>query len=183
MINAIPERNLPVLNFVYINLTICSTCEHQTVQTMLMVNNHLQCTFVRSFSQKPPDFVNSFIPTKFAYDCNVFSFLRDINWKITKTFWWPRLFYLYVVIIMIIIQNNPEWNSHSGISSGELERTLTYNTTAEEGTIPFRRSLLSPPQRPLCVVGRLGRKKKRARGERWEGWESSPARFLFFRLF
>ena len=29
--------------------------------------------------------------------------------------------------------------------------------------------LLSPPQRPLCVVGRLGRKKKRARGARWEG--------------
>ena len=84
MINAIPERNLPVLNFVYINLTICSTYGHQTVQTMLMVNNHLQCTLVRSFSQKPPDFVNSFILTKFAYDCNVFSFLRDINWKITK---------------------------------------------------------------------------------------------------
>ena len=37
----------------------------------------------------------------------------------------------------------------------------------------------------FCVVavGRLGRKKKRARGARWEGWESSPARFLFFRLF
>ena len=28
---------------------------------------------------------------------------------------------------------------------------------------------LSPPQRPLCVVGRLWRKKKRARGARWEG--------------
>ena len=28
------------------------------------------------------------------------------------------------------------------------------------------RYLLSPPQRPLCVMGRLGRKKKRARGER-----------------
>ena len=28
---------------------------------------------------------------------------------------------------------------------------------------------LSPPQRPLCVVGRLGRKKKRAQGARWEG--------------
>ena len=28
---------------------------------------------------------------------------------------------------------------------------------------------LSPPQRPLCVVGRLKRKKKRARGARWEG--------------
>jgi len=25
---------------------------------------------------------------------------------------------------------------------------------------------LSPPQRPLCIVGRLGRKKKRARGAR-----------------
>ena len=29
--------------------------------------------------------------------------------------------------------------------------------------------MLSPPQRLLCVVGRLGRKKKRACGARWEG--------------
>jgi len=28
---------------------------------------------------------------------------------------------------------------------------------------------LSPPRRPLCVAGRLGRKKKKARGARWEG--------------
>ena len=28
---------------------------------------------------------------------------------------------------------------------------------------------LSPPQRPLCVAGRLGRKKKKARWARWEG--------------
>ena len=28
------------------------------------------------------------------------------------------------------------------------------------------RYLLSPPQRPLCVMGRLGRKKQKARGER-----------------
>ena len=28
---------------------------------------------------------------------------------------------------------------------------------------------LSPPKRPLCVAGRLGRKKKKARGARWEG--------------
>ena len=27
---------------------------------------------------------------------------------------------------------------------------------------------LSPPQRPLCVTERLGRKKKEARGARWE---------------
>ena len=54
---------------------------------------------------------------------------------------------------------------------------------------------LSPPQRPLCVVGRrlgrLGRNEKRARGARWEGGErreafslfpSSPARIPFLRL-
>ena len=36
----------------------------------------------------------------------------------------------------------------------------------------------------FCVVRRLGRKKKRARGAQWEGgkFPSSPARFLFFRL-
>ena len=28
---------------------------------------------------------------------------------------------------------------------------------------------LSPPQGPLCVVGRLGRNTKEARGARWEG--------------
>ena len=55
----------------------------------------------------------------------------------------------------------------------------------------FRRSSPCPPQRPLSVVERLGRKKKRARGARWEGEErgrvpafslfpSSHARFLFF---
>ena len=32
---------------------------------------------------------------------------------------------------------------------------------------------LSPPQRPLCVVGRLERKKKRARRVRWEGEDRS----------
>ena len=36
-------------------------------------------------------------------------------------------------------------------------------------TFLIRTPVLSPPQRPLCVVGRLGRKKKRARGARWEG--------------
>ena len=49
---------------------------------------------------------------------------------------------------------------------------------------------LSPPQRPLCVVGRLGRREKKARGARWEGererapafslFPSSSARLLFF---
>ena len=34
---------------------------------------------------------------------------------------------------------------------------------------------LSPPQRPLCVVGRLVRKKKRVRGGRWEGEERREA--------
>ena len=52
-------------------------------------------------------------------------------------------------------------------------------------TFLIRTPVLPPPQRPLCVVGRLGRKKKRARGARWEVslYPSSPARFLFFRLF
>ena len=31
--------------------------------------------------------------------------------------------------------------------------------------IPWK---LSPPQRPVCLVGRLGRKKKKARWRRWE---------------
>ena len=72
---------------------------------MLMVNNRLQCTLVRSFSQKLPDFVNSFIPTKFAYDCNVFSFLRDINWKITKNFLGASL---VLSICSYNNDNNPE---------------------------------------------------------------------------
>ena len=38
---------------------------------------------------------------------------------------------------------------------------------------------LSLPERPLCVMGRLGRKKKRTRGERWEGGREKRV----FRLF
>ena len=60
-----------------------------------------------------------------------------------------------------------------------------------KGRRPYFLLELSPPQRPLCVVGRLGRKKKRVRGARWEGerapavslFPSSPACFLFFLLF
>ena len=35
--------------------------------------------------------------------------------------------------------------------------------TTERKTYSYELQL-SPPQRPLCIVGRLGRKKKRARG-------------------
>ena len=42
-----------------------------------------------------------------------------------------------------------------------------------------RGSSLSPPQRPLCVVGRLGRKKKRAHGARWEGERQKRGSRLF----
>ena len=38
---------------------------------------------------------------------------------------------------------------------------------------------LSPLQRPLCVVGRLGRKKKRARGVRLEGGREKRGSCLF----
>ena len=38
---------------------------------------------------------------------------------------------------------------------------------------------LSPPQRPLCVVRRLGRKKKRARGAPWEGEKEKRGSRLF----
>ena len=38
---------------------------------------------------------------------------------------------------------------------------------------------LSPPQRLLCVVGRLGRKKKRARGARYEGKKEKRGSRLF----
>ena len=34
---------------------------------------------------------------------------------------------------------------------------------------------LSPPQRPLCIAGRLGRKKKKARGARWKGKREKKA--------
>ena len=38
---------------------------------------------------------------------------------------------------------------------------------------------LSTSQRPLCVVGRLGRKKKKARGARWEGEREKRGLFPF----
>ena len=50
---------------------------------------------------------------------------------------------------------------------------------------PFAVDSLSPPQRLLCIVGRLGRKKKRERAEndgKGEERREAPARFLFFRL-
>ena len=34
---------------------------------------------------------------------------------------------------------------------------------------------LSPPQRPLCIAGRLGRKKKKVRGARWKGKREKKA--------
>ena len=40
-------------------------------------------------------------------------------------------------------------------------------------------TLLSTPQRPLNVVGRLGRKKQRARGARWEGGREKRDSRLF----
>ena len=43
----------------------------------------------------------------------------------------------------------------------------------------FRRSSPSPPQRPLSVVERLGRKKKRVRGARWEGERERMGSSLF----
>ena len=36
---------------------------------------------------------------------------------------------------------------------------------------------LSPPQRPLCIVGRLEKGEKKARGGQWEG-EREEARFF-----
>ena len=78
---------------------------------------------------------------------------------------------------------------------------LRHNTRPQHQETTIRQTScaihLSPPQRPVCVVGRLGRKKKRARGARWEGEEkteafrrffafsvfpSPPARFLFFSI-
>ena len=41
---------------------------------------------------------------------------------------------------------------------------------------------LSTSQRPLCVVGRLGRKKKKARGARWEGEREKRGLFPFSHL-
>ena len=50
---------------------------------------------------------------------------------------------------------------------------LRHNTRPQHQETTIRQTScaihLSPPQRPLCLVGRLGRKKKRARGARWEG--------------
>ena len=70
-------------------------------------------------------------------------------------------------------------------------KLLTYNTNKAFNCNRPLGSLLSLPQRPFCVVGRLGREKKKARGARWKGQRekrglfplpSSLARFLFFSL-
>ena len=79
-------------------------------------------------------------------------------------------------------------------SFGDNTRPQHQETTIRQTSSAIH---LSPPPRPVCVVGRLGRKKKRARGARWEGEEkteafrrffafsvfpSPPARFLFFSI-
>ena len=54
---------------------------------------------------------------------------------------------------------------------------LTFSNPAMPEIYPS--SSQSPAQRPLCVVGKLRRKKKTARGERWEGeWEKRGSRLF-----
>ena len=75
---------------------------------------------------------------------------------------------------------------------------LRHNTRPQHKETTIRQTScaihLSPPQRPVCVVGRLGRKKKRARGAWWEGEREDrgfspflsshrpPRAFFFFQL-
>ena len=75
------------------------------------------------------------------------------------------------------------------------QRQTLYGNRATKSTASSFVVLPLFPHRPLCVVGRLGRKKKRARGAWWKGEREEerevpafslfpwfPARFLFFRL-
>ena len=57
---------------------------------------------------------------------------------------------------------------------------LTYSTNKAFDCSPPLSSLLSPPRRPFCVVGRLGRKKKKARGAQWEREREKRGLFLPF---
>ena len=54
-----------------------------------------------------------------------------------------------------------------------IRHCIRHNTRPQHQETTIRQTScaihLSPPQGPLCVMGRLGRKKKRARGSRWEG--------------
>ena len=71
-------------------------------------------------------------------------------------------------------------------------KVLTYNTNKAFDCSPPLSSLPSLPQRPFCVVGRLGRKKRKRAGDDGKGKErrvafshlfpllSPLARFLFF---
>ena len=54
------------------------------------------------------------------------------------------------------------------LNAFEISNTLTSSKTAHS---------LSPPQRPLCIVGRLEKGKKKAHGGQWEG-EREEARFF-----
>ena len=54
------------------------------------------------------------------------------------------------------------------LNAFEISNTLTSSKTAHS---------LSPPQRPLCIVGRLEKGEKKARGGQWKG-EREEARFF-----
>ena len=73
------------------------------------------------------------------------------------------------------------------------QRQTLYGNRATKSTASSFVVLPLFPHRPLCVVGRLGRKKKRARGAWWKGEREEerqapafslfpwfPVRFLFF---
>ena len=59
------------------------------------------------------------------------------------------------------------------IAYGEQAFPTSYFKKVHESYSLF----LSPPQRPLFVVGRLVRKNKRVRGERWEGGRENRGLF------
>ena len=60
---------------------------------------------------------------------------------------------------MTLLVCNP-FQSTLRLNAFEITNTLTSSKTAHS---------LSPPQRPLCIVGRLEKGKKKARGGQWEG--------------
>ena len=60
---------------------------------------------------------------------------------------------------MTLLVCNP-FQSTLRLNAFEITNTLTSSKTTHS---------LSPPQRPLCIVGRLEKRKKKARGGQWEG--------------
>ena len=82
-------------------------------------------------------------------------------------------FWCYVLVTFLIMNSLKIWFNRKGKERVVLEEASDegkqINCNAQKFIWEISVLTLLHVQRPLCVLGRLGKGKKKARGERWEG--------------